>query len=298
MDTFLEQVVNGLGLTGPILLVAMSLLTALAATRVLNVAVGAAYALSAIIAIRAATNLGITGFLLAALLLPIALLMVMEVVALRWQRKRSDDVEIGGFAATLGFSIIITAVAALLTQSQPVELPSDFLRVQQHFRIGGVTIQLLPIIVLVVALVITIVWAWALRHTKSGKQYRALAADHELASTIGIRTGNVALKAWAISGLFVGIATILLLLQSRSSSATAGSDVLLTPFAAVIAGGMGNIRATVLVSFFFGIASSLLVLVTSSAAFQQVLVFAVLFLVLAIRPDGLGGRKQSGRRAY
>jgi branched-subunit amino acid ABC-type transport system permease component len=54
----------------------------------------------------------------------------------------------------------------------------------------------------------------------------------------------------------------------------------------------------VLVSFFFGIASSLLVLVTSSAAFQQVLVFAVLFLVLAIRPDGLGGRKQSGRRAY
>jgi branched-chain amino acid transport system permease protein len=265
---------------------------------VLNVAVGAAYALSAIIAIRAATDLGITGFLLAALLLPIVLLMVMELVALRWQRKRSDDVEIGGFAATLGFSIIITAVAALLTQSQPVELPSDFLRVQQHFRIGGVTIQLLPIIVLVVALVITIVWAWALRHTKSGKQYRALAADHELASTIGIRTGNVALKAWAISGLFVGIATILLLLQSRSSSATAGSDVLLTPFAAVIAGGMGNIRATVLVSFFFGIASSLLVLVTSSAAFQQVLVFAVLFLVLAIRPDGLGGRKQSGRRAY
>jgi branched-subunit amino acid ABC-type transport system permease component len=51
---------------------------------------------------------------------------------------------------------------------------------------------------------------------------------------------------------------------------------------------MGNIRATVAVSFFFGLASSLLVLVTGSPAFQEVLVFAVLFLVLAIRPQGLG----------
>jgi branched-chain amino acid transport system permease protein len=297
MGTFIEQVVNGLGLTGPILLVAMSLLTALAATRVLNVAVGAAYALSAILAIRAAATWGIAGFLLTALVLPIILLVVMELAALRWQRLRSDDVEIGGFAATLGVSIVLTAVAALLTQSQPVELPSEFLRVQQHVTIGGVTIQLLPIVVLVVAVVITVVWAWVLRHTRSGKQYRALASDHELATTIGIRTGNVAVKAWAISGLFVGIATVLLLLQTRSSSADAGSDVLLTPFAAVIAGGMGNIRATVWVSFFFGIAESLLVLVTSSAAFQQVLVFAVLFGVLAIRPDGLGGRRR-GTRAY
>jgi branched-chain amino acid transport system permease protein len=297
MGTFVEQVVNGLGLTGPILLVAMSLLTALAATRVLNVAVGAAYALSAIIAIRAAAAWGLAGFLLTALLLPVVILVVMELAALRWQRRRSDDVEIGGFAATLGVSIVLTAIASLLTQSQPVELPSEFLRVQQHVSIGGVTIQLLPIIVLVVALAITIGWTWTLRHTRSGKQYRALAADHDLATTIGIRTGTVALRAWVISGLFVGIATVLLLLQTRSSSAYAGSDVLLTPFAAVIAGGMGNIRATVWVSFFFGIATSLLVLVTSSAAFQQVLVFAVLFGVLAIRPDGLGGRR-SGTRAY
>lgn len=288
MKTFVEQVVNGLGLTGPILLVAMSLLTALAATRVLNVAVGAVYALSAILAIRGAQHFGLAGFLVVALVVPVAGFMAMEGAALRWQRRRTGDLEIGGFAATLGVSIIVTAIAAGLTQSQPVALPSGFFRVQQHYTVGGVTIQLLPLVVLAVALAVTIIWSTALKRTRSGKQYRAIASDHELATSIGIRTGGIALRAWAISGLFVGIATVLLLLQSRSSSAGAGSSVLLTPFAAVIAGGMGNIRATVAVSFFFGLASSLLVGVTGSPAFQEVLVFAVLFLMLAIRPEGLG----------
>jgi branched-subunit amino acid ABC-type transport system permease component len=295
VQTFIEQVINGLGLTGPILLVAMSLLTALAATRVLNVAVGAVYALSAILAIRGASGGGLAGFLLVALLVPVLVLMAMEVVVLRWQRRRSADLEIGGFAAALGVSIVITAIASILTNSQPVELPAGFLRVQQHWSVAGVTVQLLPLVILAVALVVTLVWSVALRHTRSGKQYRAIANDHELARSIGVKTGSVALRAWAISGLFVGVATVLLLLQSRSSSAYAGSSVLLTPFAAVIAGGMGNIKATVAVSFFFGLATSLLVEVTSSPAFQEVLVFAVLFLVLAVRPEGLGARRRSVR---
>jgi branched-chain amino acid transport system permease protein len=295
VQTFIEQVINGLGLTGPILLVAMSLLTALAATRVLNVAVGAVYALSAILAIRGAADAGLTGFLLIALLVPILLCVAMELVVLRWQRRRAADIEIGGFAATLGVSIVITAIASILTNSQPVELPAQFLRVQQHWTVGGVTVQLLPLVILAIALVVTFVWSSALRHTRSGKQYRAIASDHELARSIGVKTSSVALRAWAISGLFVGVATVLLLLQSRSSSAYAGSSVLLTPFAAVIAGGMGNIKATVGVSFFFGLATSLLVEVTSSPAFQQVLIFAVLFLVLVVRPEGLGARARGVR---
>ena len=295
MNTFLEQLVNGLGATGPILLVAVSLLTALAATRVLNVAVGAVYALTAILAIRGAEHAGLGGFLLIALIVPAAILPAMDSLSLRWQRRRTDDVELGGFATTLGYSILITAIAAMITQSQTVELPSSFLRVDHQIKLGSVTLQALSLVTLAVALVLTATWSWSLRHTRAGKLYRALASDHQLAEVVGIRTGRIAVRAWAISGLFVGVATILLLLQSRSSSAYAGSSVLLTPFAAVIAGGMGNIRATVVVSFFFGIASSLLVMITSSPAFQQILVFGALFTLLVIRPEGFGGSERSVR---
>jgi branched-subunit amino acid ABC-type transport system permease component len=297
MWTFLNQLIDGLILSGPILLIAVSLSAVLASSRVLNVAIGASYALVAVVCLEVEPSVGVAGVIVIGLFGPVVIFLLMDTIVLSIQRRQSRDPVMGSFAATLGVSLILTAVAAMITSSATLSLPPNFLRLGTDWKIGGLQVPEDGTVVVGAAAAALIAFWLLLYHTSLGAQFRATASDPFLAKVAGIRPGYVIRLSWVVSGLFCGVATVLLLIVDRTVSATSGSDILLVPFAAVIAGGMGSPLGAALASIFFGVAEALLTLVTSSGGLQSVLVFGILFVLLVVRPEGLSSASK-GTRAY
>lgn len=299
MELLVQQVVNGLGLTGPILLVAVALSSSIAAARIINVAVGAVYVLVTVVAVKYLGGAPSWVLLAFVLLGPVAVMLVLEFAAFRWQRARATDleeVEQSSFALTASVASVLIAVTGAITEGQPVGLPADTLRFGGRVSIGGVAVQVDAVAIFLLALAVALGWAQLLRRTRIGKLFRAVAQDYGLARSVGIRVQNVAVTGAVITGLLLGLAACMALVRVRVVGTESATAFLLLPFAAVLIGGLGELGGAVVASIGFGLLYSVIATFVSNPAYQDVTVFALLFLVLMVRPGGVSLSLPARRR--
>jgi branched-subunit amino acid ABC-type transport system permease component len=124
-----------------------------------------------------------------------------------------------------------------------------------------------------------------LRYTRIGKALRATAADAELARSCGIATERVSALAWAISGALCGLCGVTLALNLASFDFHFGNAFLLIIVAAAVFGSVGQPYGAMAGALVIGMASELAAIWTP--ALKQVVAFAILALILLVRPAGL-----------
>jgi branched-chain amino acid transport system permease protein len=295
--TFLNQLIAGITASGPVMLIACSLSVVLASSRMLNVAVSGIYSLVGILAITYIVRFGVVLTIAFCVLAPIALCMVMDALILRPQRRVASDPEMSTFAATLGTALVLGGVAAIISHSATLSLPTNMLEINGAWSSGGLIVSKADVIVWLVAAVVTVTLYLLLYRTRLGLTFRSVAADPFLSRTVGIRPPRVITRSWIISGLLLGVATLLALITQRSVDFEAGNNLLLVPFAAVVAGGMGNLAGAAVASLFFGIAEALTTLITPSDGLQSAIVFGLVMCILIFRPEGFLPSARS-TRAY
>jgi len=127
-----------------------------------------------------------------------------------------------------------------------------------------------------------------LRHTKLGKAMRATAVNPALAGNCGIRTKRVVDVAWAVSGALAGAAGIAFGLDTASFSAYTHQGLLVLIVAAAVLGGIGQPYGAMAGALVIGISVELSALWINSA-YNDVIAFAILGVILLIRPRGLFG---------
>jgi branched-chain amino acid transport system permease protein len=127
-----------------------------------------------------------------------------------------------------------------------------------------------------------------LRYTKLGTAMRAMADNENLALVTGIPTERVVRTTWLVGGALTGAAGFLIALESGTMDPTFGWDLLLLVFSAVILGGIGSVYGAIVGGIVIGIASRLS-LVWLPSELVLVGAFAVLVLMLLVRPQGLLG---------
>ena len=137
-----------------------------------------------------------------------------------------------------------------------------------------------------IAVAVTLATQLALQRTRVGKSMRGLSVNASLARACGIPTRRIVALAWFASGVMAGIAGVALFIETSTFSATTGSDFLIVTIAAAVVGGIGSPRGAVLGALVIGIVTEV------GAAYwdpqlKDVLAFAVLILVLLVRPQGL-----------
>ena len=159
-----------------------------------------------------------------------------------------------------------------------------------NFRIGRT-----ELIVTVVGLVAMGLVALALRYTSLGRQTRALADSIQLAETTGIDTDRIVLITWAASAGLAGLAGILYALPAGVVNPNLGFSLILSIFAAVVVGGIGNAYGALAGGLLIGVVQEWSTLVIDPSM-KVAVGFAVLILVLLIRPQGLFGRGRSADR--
>ena len=129
------------------------------------------------------------------------------------------------------------------------------------------------------------------KYTRLGKAMRATSDNAALARSVGIPTNRVVSAAWVLSGLLAGLAGVALAIDLGSFNSGTGGSYLLLIVAAAVFGSVGEPYGAVLGAVVIGLTSEVAAIYYPQL--KDVVAFAILVLVLLLRPAGLrAGRVQ------
>lgn len=189
--------------------------------------------------------------------------------------------------ATIGVSIVLRNTANLFFNAQAQRFPEIFST--RPINVGNFRITPSTFYVIGVGIIIMILLNLFYRITKTGKLMRAAASDPTAAYMMGIDVDMMRMLTFGISFLIASVAGLLMAptYLVRSSLAAAAVN---KGFASAILGGLGDISGAIIGGIAMGIIEALASAYISSS-YRDVIAFAVMFLVLAILPHGLFGKR-------
>ncbi len=161
--------------------------------------------------------------------------------------------------------------------------------IQLPMRFWGLRLRQDQIVIMVGAVVLVLALHFFLQKTRVGKAMRAMADNFDLAMVTGIDTERIVLWTWGIGALMAAAAGVFLGMDTRLHP-TMGWTLLLPIFAAAIVGGIGRPYGAIVGGLVIGLAEEVST-VFISPAYKAAVAFAILVLMLIVKPTGLfGGR--------
>jgi len=195
------------------------------------------------------------------------------------------------FTLLLTFGVNLVIVNALL-----VVFKSDFRSVTPSysgsgFGVAGVQVPYIRLAALGVAVAVAAGVGGLLNRTRTGAAIQAVGADREAARLVGIDLRHVYALTFAVAAACAGVAGGLIS-TIQAITPTAGEPYTLQAFVVVVLGGLGRVGATVVGGLVFGLVETLgqTMVPGLGAGWANAIAFAILVLVLIVRPQGLMGR--------
>ena len=207
-------------------------------------------------------------------------------------RPLRDAPRIAPLITAIGISFFLENAALLLFGAQfRVYNTADFISLSSGITIGSVTIDSVQIMVLVLGLLLTVGLRELVNRTKLGKQMRAVAADREAAEMMGVNVNFTIAATFFLGSALAGVAGVMGGLLFNQVTPTIGFVVGLKAFTAAVVGGIGSLPGAMLGGLLIGVAESMITGYISST-YTNLFVFALLIVVMLVRPSGLLGRAQ------
>ena len=301
MSFFFQELVNGLTTGALYALVALGFSMVYGVLKLLNFAHGDLYMIGAYVGFfviqwfGGAANVGIPVPLLLAIMFLLAagvsggLGVAIERFAYRPLR---DAPRIAPLITAIGISFFLENAVLLLFGAQyRIYNTPEFISLSSGIRIGSVTIDTVQIMVLVLSAALMAGLQLLVNRTTWGKQVRAVAADREAAEMLGINVNFTITATFFLGSALAGVAGVMGGLLFNQVTSTIGFIVGLKAFTAAVVGGIGSLPGAMLGGLLIGLAESFTIGYLSST-YSNLLVFALLIIVMLVRPSGLLGRAQ------
>jgi branched-chain amino acid transport system permease protein len=288
MSTFLQQVVNGISLGSTYAVFAMGCTLIFGVLNIVNMAQGAFFMGGAYFGLEAA-RMGLPAplALLVALIGGGVLGMLADLVVFRTLRARGGHRWMG-LVASLALARMMVGIAQEVFGTQVQRYPqSTFLDVA--FEIGGVRIQLLQVVILIVSVVLMALLALTLQRTSIGRAIRTVAFNEDVARIVGVPVGRTMLATFFLAGALAGASGMLLGNLFNVVSPFMGEQMLVKGLTVIILGGLGNVPGAVAGGFLLGLIEVFSVAYVSSS-FRDAIGFGLIFLILLVKPTGLFSR--------
>ena len=129
-----------------------------------------------------------------------------------------------------------------------------------------------------------------INHTKIGMAMRAVSRDFETSQLMGIKINNVISMTFVIGTFLAAIGSLLYFTNYQSVVPTSGAMPGLKAFVAAVFGGIGSIPGAVIGAFIIGICENI-IKGLGWTTFSDAFTFALLIVVLCVKPTGLFGEK-------
>ena len=282
------QLFNGLVNGAFYALLSLGLAIIFGVLRVVNFAHGAVYMIGAFAAYLLLQQFGI-GFWPALILAPLAVALLGAVVERLLLRGLYTLDPLYGFLLTFGLTLFLQDAMRLRfgIQGQPYPTPDEL---AASVSLGLVSYPAYRLFVIVFALAVCIGTWYLIERTRLGMVVRAATERGELTRALGI---DVDRWVTAVFAFGIGLAALagVLAAPMRNVAPLMGSELIILTFAVVVIGGMGSIIGAVAAGFLIGVLASLGAVF--NPALENLLVFALMAVVLLVRPAGLFGSREA-----
>lgn len=278
----LDVIVQGLLLGGLYALFAQGLSVMFGVMRLTNIAQGDFIVMAAFAAIALAPLVGGQPLWAALVLLPLGFALGYALQRGLLNRTLGRD-PLPSLVVTFGLSIVIQNGLQELFSADPRSLLVEGLGTQS-LDLAGVSVGVLPLLILGVALACTGGLQWLFNRTALGRAFRAVSDDRDIAELMGLDARQVYALATGIAFAVIALGGLLQALRTTVAPAD-GPMLLLFAFEAVIIGGMGSFWGTLLGALVLGLTQQVGFRVDPGwGLWFGHLVFLA---VLVVRPQGL-----------
>ena len=189
---------------------------------------------------------------------------------------------------TLGLALIIQGVVVYIWGAEPVSLPFPISDVKTY-RVGAVVVSQLSLATMLAGLTGTTLLYLLVQRTRLGLAMRATSENVMAAQTLGIPTRLVLGVSWGVASA-LGVVAGIFLAPALLLDPFFMLDPFLKGFAAAVLGGLNSLPGAIVGGVVLGVAESL-VGAYLSIQFKNTLAFALIIVVLLVRPEGLLGKE-------
>jgi branched-chain amino acid transport system permease protein len=294
MTTFLQQLVNGLSLGSIYALIALGYTMVYGVLRLINFAHGDVYMIGAYVGYYLSVRLQGGGpSLFSALVVMLGSMAACAVLGILIERlayrpvRRESRLTL--LITAIGVSLFIENMAQLLFGATPRFFPS--LAPRADFMVAGVRLTSEQITVIVVSFLLMLFLRFFILRTRTGKAMRAVSFSLDASRLMGISTDWIIAVTFALGSALAAAAGVLIGMQIPKIDPLMGIMYGLKAFVAAVLGGIGSIPGAVLGGLLIG-TSEVMVVGYLSSTYRDAIAFAILILVLLLRPQGLLGRVQ------
>ncbi|OPZ65413.1 MAG: High-affinity branched-chain amino acid transport system permease protein LivH [Firmicutes bacterium ADurb.Bin506] len=286
MSQILQQLVNGLALGSVYALIALGYTMVYGIVRLINFAHGDVFMLGAYYGFFAITRLHIPFILAMPIAMGLAALTGVIIERLAYRPLRQAP-RIAALITAIGVSLLIQNLGLKLFESRPRPYPQIMRTIV--WDVGGVVFSNTQIVMLGVALLLMVLISLFVYKTKTGKALRAVAFDRDAARLMGIDSDRIILITFALGSALAAAGGVLVGFYYNRITPTMGTMYGLKAFVAAVVGGIGIVPGAMLGGVIMGIAEVFVVAFVSSTL-KDAIAFAVLIVVLLVKPAGLLGR--------
>lgn len=286
---FLSTLISGIGLGSVYAIIALGYSMVYGIAKMLNFAHGDVIMVGGYVAYFALTSYGLP--LPVAVILSIVACTILGVVVERLAYKPLRQASnLAVLITAIGVSYFLQNAAQLLWGSDTKIFPTVIS--SAAISLGDLSVSYLTLITIAVCVLIMIFLSLFINKTKTGMAMRACSEDKGAASLMGINVNQIISITFAIGSGLAAIAAILLCATYPSVYPTLGSMPGIRAFTAAVLGGIGSIPGAFVGGVLLGIIE-ILAKTYISTQLSDAIVFAVLIVVLLIKPTGLLGKKIS-----
>jgi branched-chain amino acid transport system permease protein len=296
MDTFVQQLINGLNIGAIYALIALGYTMVYGILRLINFAHGDIYMVGAFAGYFISLKLGLGPSWGGLLFVLIGSMVIAAVVGMAIERFAYRPVRKFARMTTLitaiGVSLLLENLFVALFGGQGRGFP-QLINDTTFPLFGNAAISKSQILIFAVSIALMVILQWIIFKTRVGTAMRAVSFNLNSAKLMGINTDAIIMFTFALGSALAAAAGVLTAQYSPTIDPLMGITTGLKAFVAAVLGGIGNIPGAVLGGLLIGVAETMVVGYGSSigiqSTYRDAVAFAILILVLLLRPSGILG---------
>jgi len=308
MDTFIQQILNGLVLGSMYALVALGYTMVYGVLNLINFAHGDVLMIGAMIGLSILNLLGVyapdlPGYVQLGIAIigaiPACMLVNILIERVAYRRLRNAP-RLAPLITAIGVSYLLQTFAMMIWGRNPLPFPQ--LLPSDPIMVGGAVITVTQVLLLVLAAVSMFGLVMLVERTRMGRAMRAVAENPRVAGLMGVDSNKIIVATFAIGAALAAVAGVMWGANYASIQFAMGFMPGLKAFCAAVLGGIGNIYGAMIGGIVLGIIEALgagyigeLTGGFLGSHYQDIFAFIVLILVLTVRPSGIMGERVADR---
>ena len=289
MMSFISYLISGINLGSVYAIIALGYTMVYGIAKMLNFAHGDVIMVGAFVILTAITKAGLAPWMSVLLAIVICTIMgiVIEAVAYRPLRKAASPLAV--LITAIGVSYLLQNLALLLFGADAKSFVA-IINVPNVSLFGGqLTIKGITIVTILVSAIIMTALTLFVKRTKPGRAMQAVSEDKDAAQLMGVNVNTTISLTFAIGSGLAAIAVLLLCSAYPTLTPYTGSMPGIKAFVAAVFGGIGSIPGAMVGGILLGIIE-IFGRAYISTQIADAICFAVLIIVLLVKPTGLFGK--------